>query len=69
MLQLAGCMLVKDIAIGAEGLRFQYRAGQIGRCVADDSASLRTNAKPRGPTSRYTLRRNTASMMKTDLDF
>ena len=67
--------MVTDIAIGVGGLGFDYRAGQIRHSVANGSLPLRSffeaviddqAFKPRkmGPTTRYTRRRGTASMMK-----
>ena len=45
-----------DIATDAGGPGFDSRAGQIGPSVADNAAI--------DPATRYTLRRNTVSMMK-----
>ena len=65
-----------DIASGAGGLRFDSRAGQIRRSVANGSPSLqyffgvrnccRPGAKLRrwAPAIRYMRRRNTASIMQ-----
>ena len=71
---LLGCSLAVDhIAMGARGLGFDYRAGQIGHSVANGSLPLRRffgAVLPRRQAvemclaTRYTLRRNTASIMK-----
>ena len=62
----------KDIAIGEGGLRFVSRVGQIGH-VANGSTPLRCffgavlpwhYAVEMGLATRFTLRRNTGSIMK-----
>ena len=57
---------IKDIAIGAEGLGFNSRAGQIGQNVAKGSSPLPRFcvARALSPAARYTLRRNTTTIMK-----
>ena len=64
--------VLRDIATGAGGLGFDSRNGQIGQSVANGSqpvrcffeSLLRRQAAEIGPTSRYVLWRNTASIMK-----
>ena len=70
--------LGSDIAFGAEGLGFVPWAGKIGHSIASNSPPLRYFLKVRscivlalsrrdgemGPAARYTLLRNTASIMK-----
>ena len=53
------------IPSGAEGLRFDYRAGQVGHNVVT-AATFRRNCfvQEMGAATCYTLRRNTASIMK-----
>ena len=61
--------MVREIFIGAIGLRFDSRAGRIGRSVANGWPPLRricvaqALGREDGPTTRDTLRRNTASIM------
>ena len=64
--------VVKHIAIGAEDLGFDSRDVQVGRTVTNGSPPLRCffgavlprcQAVGMGPATRYTLRRNTASIM------
>ena len=66
-------VVVKDIAIGTRGLGFDSRAIQIGHSVANGSPLMRRlfgAVLPRrlaaeiGLVTRYTLRRNTASIIK-----
>ena len=63
----------KHIAIGAGGVGFDSRAGQIGHSVTYCSPRLRCcfgivfpkrKAAEMGPATRCSLRRNTASIMK-----
>ena len=62
-----------DVAIAAGGLRFDYRLDQIGHSVVSCSPLLRhffgavlnkRKAAEMVAAARYTLRRNTASIMK-----
>ena len=66
-------MVVKDIAVGAGGLEFDYRPGQIRHSVANNvtppqryfgAMLLRRSTAETGPATRSTLRRNTASVME-----
>ena len=68
----------KDITIGVGGLGFDYRAGQIGHTIVKGSPPLRRffeAALPRryscgdGCDTRYSLQRNTASIMKIGFFF
>ena len=62
-----------DTSTGAEGLGFDSRTGQIGHKVVNGSPPLRyffgavlpwRYAAETGPATRYTLRRDTAGIMK-----
>ena len=63
---------VKHIDTGTGGLRFDSLAGQIGHSVASGLPPLRRSfgavaqalSRRDGPRTRYTLRHNTASVMK-----
>ena len=63
-------IMVKDIAIGAGCLVFDFQAGQIAhssptvRHRFDVSSELCCPASEMGPATRYWLRRNTTSVMK-----
>ena len=75
LFSLLDLVVSNDIAIGARGLGFAPRAGQIGHSIARDSSPRlfssnfeaelpgRSTAET-GPATRYTLWRNTASIMK-----
>ena len=65
--------LLKTSSIGAGGLGFDLRAGQIGHSVASGSPSLRRFfaavllrrlATEIGPATRYTFRLNTPTVIK-----
>ena len=65
-------IVVKDIAIGAGGLGFDSRSDRIGHLLLSPTAhhrcyvsmSPRRYAAEMGPNIRYTLRRNSASIIK-----
>ena len=64
-------LVVKHI-VGAKGLGFDFRAGQIGHNVVTGSPPLqhfetvlpKRLAAEIGPATRYKLRRNSASVIK-----
>ena len=61
--------MVQDLVIGARDLGFDSRASQIGHSVANGSPPLRrfcvalALSREMIPGTRYSLRRNTASIM------
>ena len=60
-------VVARDITISAEGLQFDSRTGQIRQSVAKGSPPWFHRscvAQALLPANRYTLRRNTASIMK-----
>ena len=66
-------VIVKNVAVGMEYLWFKYRAGQIGRNLANGSPSLRRffgavlprrQAAEKGPATSFMFRRNNASIIK-----
>ena len=66
-------LVVKGTAVGAGGLGFNFRAGQIGHSVANGSPPLRCFfravllrrlAVEMDPATRCKFRRNTASIIK-----
>ena len=63
--------VVKDIAIVAEDLGFDSRAGQIGHCrhwLTVAAMLLRHYHAELSPVTRYELLRNTVSVMKMELN-
>ena len=54
--------MAKDSASKAKGLRFDFRAGQIGHSQIGWAAEI-------GPATRYKLRRDIASIIKIWFDF
>ena len=67
-------VVVKDIATGAQGLGFDSRVDQVGhswqsptarhRCDTSSELCCQTLSRGDEPASPYTLRRETASIMK-----
>ena len=73
LLKRLSVVVVEDSAIGAAGLGFKSRAGAIGHSVANGSPQLnlvfgtvwtRRYAAKMGPATRYTIQRNSASIIK-----